>query len=122
MPSQLQTMSRCRRCKCELAADRLSLDGTCPPCEVAYYESRDRLNTPAWFVLGFVLPWFAFAGIVATQDLPHHSGGVRAITTGIPMLDLTIMAVIVGVFSGKAMLAARRWFHRREFERARVAY
>lgn len=110
-------LSRCQRCQCELALDQLSRDHRCPPCDVAYFESRDRLHTRAWFTVGFVLPWLLFAWVAATADLPHRSGGFRAITTGFPLLDFAIMCAIVAVFSGKVAVAVRRWFHRREFER-----
>ncbi len=113
-------MSRCQRCGCDLALDQLSRDHRCPPCDVAYFESRDRLNTAAWFAAGFVAPWLLFAWVAATADLPQRSGGFRSITTGFPLLDFGIMTAVVAVFGGKLVVAVRRWVHRREFDRVLV--
>jgi hypothetical protein len=106
----------CRRCGCVMAMADLSRDGRCPPCEVAYFESRDRLNTGLWYALGFALPMLLFVWVAATVTLPTNVGKIRSFTTGVPMLDFAIMCTFVAVFSGKTVVAIRRWFHRRDFE------
>ncbi len=113
-------MSRCERCGSALAIDQLSLDHRCPPCDVAYYESRDRLHTHAWFAAGLVLPWLLFAWVAIAVDLPQSVGKIRAFSTGVPLLDVAIMTVIVAVFAGRLAVTVRRWFHRRGFERVLV--
>ena len=115
-----EIQSVCQRCRSTVALDLLSRDHRCPPCDLAYYQSRDRLNTGAWFAAGFVVPWLVFAWIAVTADLPSRAGGVRAITTGFPILDVGIMTAVLAVFGGKLVLAVRRWFHRREFDRVLV--
>jgi hypothetical protein len=88
----------------------------CVDCALAYYDSRDELHTKAWFALGFGALWLVYAAVYS--HLPSwsaRSGGFRAITTGMPALDVLIMFTIVAVFAGKAAVALRRRWHRRTF-------
>ncbi len=88
----------------------------CAECELAYHESRDKLKMGLWFVIGFAVPWILFAGVY--EHLPSwdaRSGGVRAITTGIPMLDVIIMFTVMAVFAGKGAMGLRSAFHRGQF-------
>ena len=112
--------SVCVRCGVALAPDYLSHDHRCPPCEVAYFESRDRLNTRGWFAGAFVLPWLLFAWLIATVQFPPAVGKVRGFSTGLPQLDLFIMTAITALLLGSAAVTVRRWFHRRSFESAIV--
>jgi len=111
----------CRRCGTRLCMEHLPFSETCAACDLAYYESRDRLHQRAWFALGFALPWIAFVAIMATATFPRYVGGMRSFSTGSPQLDFAIMTAIISVFAGKAVLALRRWVHRREFDEAASA-
>jgi hypothetical protein len=107
----------CPRCGVSICGDHMAIDrDTCVDCAVAYYDDLDRVHMGAWFVAGFLLPWAAY---VALYDyLPSWSaraGGFRAITTGVPALDVVIMFTITAVFAGKAMMGLRKWHHRRSF-------
>jgi len=110
----------CPRCSARLCMEHSPLPGeACVPCELAYHESRDKLRLNLWFALGFLVPWgWLFAMRDSLPSWSARSGGVRAITTGIPMLDVLIMFSIIAVFAGKAASGLRSWMHRREFLRA----
>ena len=107
----------CRRCASRLCSEHTPFGGhACADCELAYYESRDTLHIHVWFVIGFALPWLLMA--LTSDHLPSwsaRSGGMRAITTGYPMLDVLIMTTVVAVFAGKGAMGLRQWFHRRSF-------
>ena len=95
--------------------EHLPLGGdACEQCEMQYALRRSEIARNGWFVLGFVLPWLF---VMAIHDyLPSwsaRSGGVRAITTGVPMLDVLIMTGVTAVFMGKAMIGLRLWWDRR---------
>ena len=113
----------CPRCSRRLCMDHAMLPGeACNECELAYHESRGALKLNRWFLLGAALPWVVFAGIL--EHLPSwsaRSGGVRAITTGIPMLDAIIMFAITSVFAGKAAMGLRSAFHRNAFMKPAIA-
>ncbi|MFN0245828.1 MAG: hypothetical protein ACKV2T_02900 [Kofleriaceae bacterium] len=88
----------------------------CGECELAYHEQRDQLRLGWWFVAGLAVPWILFLGIF--DHLPSwsaRSGGVRAMTTGIPMLDVVIMFSILSGFAGKAAMGLRSACHRNAF-------
>lgn len=88
----------------------------CAECEVKYQASRDDVQMLPWFLLGFAMPWVVFFGIY--EHLPSwsaRSGGVRAITTGLPMLDVLIMFTIVAIVAGKTAMGLREAAHRRAF-------
>jgi hypothetical protein len=77
---------------------------------------------PLWFAAGFAVPWILFLGIY--EHLPswsERSGGARAITTGVPMLDVLIMFTIMAVFAGKGAMGLRAAFHRGKFMRPALA-
>jgi hypothetical protein len=107
----------CPRCNAAVCADHLAIDRQeCVDCALAYYDSVDKLNLPAWFALGFASLWLVYAAVYA--HLPSwsaRSGGPRAITTGVPALDVVIMFTIMAVFAGKAAVALRRSWHRKSF-------
>jgi hypothetical protein len=89
---------------------------TCDDCALAYYDSRERMRPSVWFVIGFGLPWLAYAALY--EHLPAwsaRSGGFRAITTGVPALDVLVIFAITAVFAGRAMVGLRSWLHRRSF-------
>ena len=113
----------CPRCHARLCLDHGTLPGdACNECELEYHESRDGLKLNLWFLAGFALPWIVFAGIL--DKLPSwsaRSGGIRAITTGIPMLDCIIMFSVVAVIAGKGAMGLRSAFHRNAFMRPAVA-
>ncbi len=108
---------RCPRCGVRLCGEHLPFAReACAECELAYHDETETLKMNAWFLLGFALPWLVFAA--AYDSLPSwsaRSGGARAITTGVPMLDIIIMFVVMGVFAGKGVMGLRRWLHRRAF-------
>lgn len=114
MTRPFQIELRCRRC--HVPSQNLSVEYTCSTCDVDYFESRDRLNTGVWFGLGFALPWMVAAPVMASVDLPEAAGRMRAMSTGVPLLDLAVMTTVVAVLCGKGLLGLRRWFHRREFD------
>lgn len=107
----------CRRCARRLCSEHTPFGGdACADCELAYFESRDGLRSNVWFVVGLALPWMVIAAL--HEHLPSGSaraGGHRAITTGVPLLDILIMTAVISVFAGKAARRLRIWFHRRTF-------
>ena len=107
----------CRRCATRLCGEHVPFaNERCAECELAFHESRDSLRLWAWFVVGFYVPWALFVAIY--EHLPSwsaRSGGVRAITTGVPMLDVVIMFTVMAVFAGKGAMGVREWLHRRKF-------
>lgn len=107
----------CPRCSTRICMEHVPFGGdACAECELAYHESRGDLKMSLWFLVGFALPWIFFAGIY--EHLPSwsaRSGGARAITTGVPMLDVIIMFTVVAVFAGKAAMGLRVAHHRRAF-------
>lgn len=111
----------CTHCKRPLCWDHRSLRGACNECDLAYFASRDRVHFKAWFGIGFLVPWIAFAAVMANAELPRFAGGVRAFSTGSPRVDLAIMTLIVAVFCGKALVAMRRGLHRHRFTRTPFA-
>lgn len=122
-------MNRCERCPygsemCPRCATRFCMEHAmlpgeaCNPCELAYHESKSTLKMNLWFVVGFALPWVVFVGIL--DRLPAwsaRSGGIRAITTGIPMLDAIIMFSVMAIIAGKGAMGLRHAFHRNAFMR-----
>jgi hypothetical protein len=113
----------CPRCGVAICADHMAIErDTCVDCALAYYDSVDRLRMHAWFFVGFALPWMLYASVY--DQLPSwsaRSGGYRAITTGVPALDVLIMFAITAVFAGKAMMGLRKWHHRRSFVTRQLA-
>lgn len=109
----------CPRCAARLCMEHEPLPGdACGECELAYHAQRSELKLGAWFLLGLALPWVLFAGIY--DHLPSwsaRSGGARAITTGVPMLDVIIMFSVTAVFLGKAAVGLRSMLHREQFLR-----
>ena len=111
------SMETCPRCGAETCADHMALErNSCLDCALAFYDSRDKLHMKAWFLAGFILPWALYVSM-----LPHlpswseRSGGFRAMTTGVPALDVLIIVGFVSVFAGKAMMGLRKWLHDRTF-------
>lgn len=107
----------CPRCDAAICADHMAMDRQeCVDCALAYYDSLDNLHLNAWFGLGALVPWAAYAALY--DHLPSwsaRSGGYRAITTGVPALDVVIMFAVMSVFAGKAMIGLRKWQHGRSF-------
>lgn len=88
----------------------------CTACELAYQDSKHALPMNRWFALGFALPWIFILGI--HEHLPSwsaRSGGYRAITTGVPMVDVLIMTAVTAVFAGKIAMGIRGALHRERF-------
>jgi zinc transporter ZupT len=88
----------------------------CMDCELAYFKSRDGLYLKLWFWIGFALPWMLLAAL--HEGLPSgsaHSGGGRAITTGSPLLDVSIMTMVGAILLGTAVRGLRVWLHRNAF-------
>src|SRR5688572_28572514 len=83
----------CPRCSTSLCNEHVPFTGeACAECELEYHEEREGLGLTRWFVGGFALPWAGLAAISdALPDWSARSGGHRAITTGVPMLDILIM-------------------------------
>ncbi len=110
----------CRRCGERLCMEHLPLSMTCVACDLAYYDSRDRIHPGAWWLAGFSAVWFAFAFAMHCGDFPTRvAGGFRSFTTGVPAIDFTIMSAFLSVFAGRAVLGIRRAIHRRAFDRGR---
>jgi hypothetical protein len=89
---------------------------TCNACELAYHESKSALRLNAWFAAGFTMPWLFLLGI--HEHLPSwsaRSGGARVITTGVPMVDVLLMATVTAVFAGKLAMGIRTALHRERF-------
>jgi hypothetical protein len=99
--------------------EHLPLGGdVCTDCEIVYQSRRGELQVYPWFLLGFVVPWgYVLAMWNHLPGWSARSGGVRAITTGVPMLDVMIMCTVAAVFAGKAAASLRRKLHRRAFVR-----
>ena len=113
-------IERCGSCRRRLCLEHIPLGGdACLDCEVAYQRSRDDLDMLPWFLLGFAVPWAVFAMLYESIARFGPSGGVRAITTGIPLLDAALMTSVLAFFAGKAAIAVRMAFHRRAFDRRR---
>ena len=94
----------------------------CMDCTLAYYASLETVHMNRWFVLGALLPWALYAFVY--PQLPSwsaRSGGFRAITTGVPALDVVLMFAVVSFFAGKAMITFRRWRHDRMFATCELA-
>ena len=108
---------RCPRCAARLCIEHVPFGNErCTACEIAFQDSRHSLRLWAWFVVGFYVPWALFVAIY--EHLPSwsaRSGGVRAITTGVPMLDVVIMFSVMAVFAGKGAMGLRESLHRRSF-------
>jgi len=107
----------CPRCATPICDEHVPFAGdACSECELQYHDEREDIRFNGWFAAGFALPW---AGLMAIRDvLPEwsaRSGGHRAITTGVPMLDVLIMVLIIAVFAGKAAVGLRGVAHRRAF-------
>jgi hypothetical protein len=100
-----------------LCAEHTPFGGdACAACELAYFESRDVLRLEVWFLIGFVLPWMLLVALHG--HLPSGSaraGGHRAITTGVPLLDVALMAMVAAVLLGTTARGLRIWLHRRAF-------
>jgi hypothetical protein len=107
----------CPRCGAETCADHMALEqDTCIDCALAFYDSQEKLHMKAWFFSGVVLIWGIYIAMLpALPDWSARSGGFRAITTGVPALDVLIMFGFTSVFAGKAMMGLRKWLHRRTF-------
>jgi hypothetical protein len=91
-------------------------DGFCPPCAAAFVLGSERLRPRLWFVLGFALPFsLLVAAAPAMARQPYYGGGYRAITTGIPLLDVSIVTAIVAVLVGKLAVHLRVGRYRRRF-------
>lgn len=107
----------CRRCTRPLCLEHVPFGGdACQPCEWEYQGRRSVRRERAWFAAGFALPWLVLAQ--TTDALPSwsaRSGGLRAITTGVPMLDVLIAVTATAVFAGKGLIALRGWLLRRTF-------
>ena len=107
----------CPRCGVGVCSDHMAAyRQECISCALAYYDSLDKVRMNVWFVIGALFPWYLYALIY--PSLPSwdaRSGGFRAITTGVPALDVLIMFAIVSVFAGKAMITLRKWRHDRTF-------
>jgi cation transport ATPase len=110
-------MTACRRCGARACMEHQPTSGAiCNACELAYHESKRTLRLNAWFALGFAMPWVFVLGI--HEHLPSwsaRSGGFRAITTGVPMIDVLIMATVTAVFAGKIAMVIRTALHRERF-------
>jgi hypothetical protein len=113
---------RCTRCSARLCLEHIPLGGdACAKCELAYQQSRDRLNRVGFFLLGLALPWVIFAGIWDYLPSWHaRSGGIRAITTGIPMLDVIIMFSVTSIIFANGAVGLREAAHRRAFLASRT--
>jgi hypothetical protein len=110
-------MNACPRCAARSCMEHQPMPGAlCNACELTYHESKSALHMNRWFAVGFALPWLFLLGIV--DHLPSwsaRSGGARAITTGVPMLDVLIMATVAAVFAGKIAMSIRTALHRERF-------
>ena len=110
----------CRRCMRRLCLEHVPLGGdACLDCEIAYQRSREGMQTLPWFLLGALVPLLVFALLAPTIARFPPSGGVRSITTGIPLLDAMIMTAVLSVFAGKLAIAVRERLHRRAFNNNR---
>ncbi len=107
----------CPRCGVAVCADHMATyRNECMDCTLAYYASLDTVHLNRWFVLGALLPWALYACVYS--HLPAwsaRSGGFRAITTGVPALDVVLVFAVGSVFAGKGMITFRRWWHGRAF-------
>jgi hypothetical protein len=107
----------CPRCNTSLCNEHVPFAReACAECELQYHDEREEIRFGSWFAAGFALPW---AGLLAISDaLPSwsaRSGGYRAITTGVPMIDILLMTLVIAVFAGKAAMGIRSAVHRRQF-------
>jgi hypothetical protein len=107
----------CRRCARRLCIEHTPFGGdACVECEVEYFESRDGLLLEVWFLIGFALPWILLAAM--HTSLPSGSmraGGGRAFTTGVPLLDVAVMAMVAAILLGASVRGLRVWLHRLAF-------
>lgn len=107
----------CPRCGTAMCGDHTAIDRMeCVDCALAYYDSLDRISMNAWFAAGASLVWIAYAALYpALPSWSARAGGYRALTTGVPALDVLIVFAITSVFAGKAMMGLRKWRHDRSF-------
>ena len=107
----------CPRCGTAMCGDHVAIDRLeCIDCAVAYYDSLDSIPMNAWFAAGASLVWIAYAALYpALPSWSMRGGGYRALTTGVPALDMLIVFAIMSVFAGKAMMGLRKWRHDRSF-------
>ncbi len=107
----------CPRCGNAMCPDHMATyREECIDCALAYYDGLDKLHLNAWFALGALVVWIAYAALYpALPSWSARSGGYRAITTGVPALDVAIMFAVISVFAGKAMMGVRKAIHRRSF-------
>lgn len=106
---------RCRRCAEPVCMEHVPLGGRrCAACELVYLERRGRIRTRVWAALGFALPWPLYLALL--PSIPEAgSGGMRAITTGIPKLDFLIMTLVASYALGRGVAALRLAAARRRF-------
>jgi len=113
----------CPRCAKSICADHMAAyRDECLDCAIAYYDSLEDLHLNVWFMLGALQPWAFYAAIYSHLPIwSERSGGFRAITTGLPALDVVIMFAVMSWFAGKAMVALRKWLHQRSFVTRQLA-
>ncbi len=99
-----ETCVHCSRRCCPRHAKQ-GKNGRCTQCEA----DREELGERRWFALGFALPLMIFVGYAATlANAPYYGRPGRAITTGIPLVDGALLALLFGYFAGMSAVAIRR--------------
>jgi hypothetical protein len=106
----------CRRCARRLCVEHTPFGGhACADCELVYFESRDGLLLNLWFLVGFALPWLVLATLHGSLPSSARATGFRGMSTGVPLIDLSIMTMVSAVLLGTATRGLRIWLHRRAF-------
>jgi hypothetical protein len=98
---------RCAHCsqRCCPRHAKQGKKGRCTQCEA----DREELGERRWFAIGYALPLTIFVAYAATlANAPYYGRATRAITTGIPLLDGALLALLFGYFAGMSAVAIRR--------------
>ncbi len=108
---------RCPRCQVALT-ERCppGVKGLCNPCEVSYFEAREKVNLRLWFVLAALVP-FVLLGAALWHALSSWHGhvGFRSTTPLAPVAFWIIVAA-----SGRLGAALRERVFLRGFLAGRV--
>jgi len=112
----------CTRCETTFCMEHAPMPGTrCLRCELGYHNDKQVLRP--YFRIGAVISIATFVWLfLSVKDgLPLRSGGMRAITTGFPVIDLFILCVLGAVVMSAAVGTSLGYIYRRRFlaERSR---
>lgn len=92
-------------------------DEWCTDCVAAYWSEVGRLRLRHWFWAGFAsatpLAWVMIGPM--QEEWRQRMWVWGAWATALAGMDAVAMTVIMGLLLGSALVAMRRWLHRRRF-------